>query len=146
MVKFIKFGTWKTSKFDSAFLAKLVFAYLGQNRITHYQSSAFLPCVSFFNFISNRLQRSLHVVLLQLLILYPSITSPLPHITSAVLLMAHFHFGLLFPVFCTTDLWLSSLCRHYFSCDTCKYFVIYRFHSCPWHFFKYFIWHVTNSL
>ena len=35
MVKVIKFGTWQTSNFDSAFLAKLVFACLGQNSITH---------------------------------------------------------------------------------------------------------------
>ena len=51
MVKVFKFGTWKTSNFDSTFLTKLVFAYLGQNRITHYQSGAFPPCVSFFNFV-----------------------------------------------------------------------------------------------
>ena len=35
MVKVIKFGTWQTSNFASVFLAKLVFACLGQNRITH---------------------------------------------------------------------------------------------------------------
>ena len=50
MVEVIKFGTFQMSNFDSAFLAKLVFAYLGQNRITHYQSSALLLCASFFNF------------------------------------------------------------------------------------------------
>ena len=50
MVKVFKFGTWKTSNFDSTFLTKLAFAYLGQNRITH-QSGAFPPCVSFFNFV-----------------------------------------------------------------------------------------------
>ena len=50
-VKVIKLGTWKKSNFDSAFLVKLVSTYLGQNRITHYQSSVFLPCVSFFNYI-----------------------------------------------------------------------------------------------
>ena len=45
MVKAFKFGTWKISNFDSTFDS-----ILRQNRITHYQSAAFLPCVSFFNF------------------------------------------------------------------------------------------------
>ena len=49
MVKVIKLGTWKKSNFNSAFSAQFVFLYLRQNRITHYQSSAFRPCLSFLN-------------------------------------------------------------------------------------------------
>lgn len=50
MVKIIKLDTWKTLNFDSTFLAQLVFEYLEQNRITHYQSSVFLPCVRVYIF------------------------------------------------------------------------------------------------
>ena len=41
----------KTSNFDSTFIAQLVLTYSEQNKITNWQSSVFLPWVSFFNFI-----------------------------------------------------------------------------------------------
>ena len=61
MVKVIKLGTWKTSRLGNAFLEHLIFAYLGQNKITHYQSSAFFHVRVSFNFFQLECGQSLTV-------------------------------------------------------------------------------------